>query len=174
MKYPSQIIDWLGKKITLTWIKLDRDSDLNKFKPITQAYGVCFNDEGEILILDQKGDEEWTLPGGTVEPGETPKETLTREVMEEADVTLTDILVLGVQRVDDPSNTGPKGKSHYQARFVARIDQILPQTVDPAEGRVHQRKFVPNTQINQYIKWGSTGKAIFADALKVWRSHDKS
>lgn len=104
MKYPHQTIDWAGRKVTF------------------------FN--REILILDQKGNGEWTLPGGTVEEGETPVETLTRDVMEEADVTLKNISVLGVQKVDDPQNSGPKGKLHYQARFVARVDQIQPQTVE--------------------------------------------
>ncbi len=53
MKHPSQTIDWADRKVTLTWIKLKADSDLIQFQPITQAYGICFNDKGEILILNQ-------------------------------------------------------------------------------------------------------------------------
>lgn len=168
MKYPHQTIDWAGRKVTLTWIRLEKDSDLAQFQPVTQAYGICFNDKREILILDQKGNGEWTLPGGTVEDGETPVQTLIREVMEEADVTLKNISTLGVQRVDDPQNSGPKGKLHYQARFVARVDQILSQTVDPAKGRVHERKFVSISDANKFIHWGNTGKTIFSDAASIY------
>lgn len=51
MKYPSQTIDWAGRKVILTWIKLNQDSDLVQFQPVTQAYGICFNNKGEILIF---------------------------------------------------------------------------------------------------------------------------
>ncbi len=161
----TQIIDWKGRKVTLTWIRLANDSDLEQYAPITQCYGICFNQQGEILILDQQGNGTWTLPGGTVEAGETPWQTLEREVMEEAHVTLKDVAVLGVQHVEDPGNEGGKGKDHYQARFVANIDQMLPQTEDPAAGRIHERRFVPGTEVTRYIQWGNTGEAIFADAM---------
>ncbi len=167
--YPSQTIDWASRKVTLTWIKLKDGSDLDKFQPITQAYGLCFNDKKEILILNQKENNEWTLPGGTIEAGESPIVTLTREVLEEADVTLKNISVLGVQRVDDPQNPGPKGKLHFQARFIAKVDQMQPQTIDPAKGRIHERKFVPLSTINKYIHWGNTGEAIFNDAAMEFK-----
>lgn len=162
--FPSQTIDWSGREVTLTWIKLNDDSDLVKFQPITQAYGICFNDKKEILILDQKGDSKWTLPGGTLEVGETPIQTLIREVMEEADITLKNISLLGVQRVEDPQNLDPKEKLHFQVRFIAKVDQIQFQTIDPAKDRIHVRRFVPISAINNCIHWGSTGEALFRDA----------
>lgn len=48
-EYPSKTIDYLGRTVTLTWIKLDSESYLNDYSPITQAYGILFNDRGEIL-----------------------------------------------------------------------------------------------------------------------------
>ncbi len=49
---------------------------------------------------------------------------------------------------------------------MAEVDQVLPQTADPDKGRIHERKFVPHSQINQFVKWGNTGEAMFADAIK--------
>lgn len=158
MNNVSQTFNFDGKEGTFTWIDLDNANDLQKYSPLTQAYAICYNDQGEALVLDQKGDGAWTLPGGTVEPGETTVETLQREVMEEADITITDIKLLGVQEVisDKPM--------HYQTRYIAKIKELLPQTIDPAKGRIHERKFVPISQINEYLKWGLTGQAIFAKA----------
>jgi len=162
--HPSQTISWQGHPITLTWIELTGKADPNSFTPITQAYGICFNTAGEILVLDQKGNHTWTLPGGHVEPGETPEQALTREIMEEADVTVKNIRLLGFQQVDD---SGSGETPYYQARYVATVDQILPQTPDPAMGRIHERRFVPAAKINDYIKWGITGTATFASATNL-------
>lgn len=156
MNSPTKTIDWNGRKITMTWMNV---------VPTTQAYCICFNERDEILILDQKGDHTWTLPGGTVEEDETLEQTLIREVGEEADVTIKNIQLLGIQRVDDPEKRG----THFQARYIAKIDKILPQTIDLALGRIHERKWVPSSEVTKYIKWGDTGDAIFADAINVYK-----
>ena len=54
--------------------------------PITQVYGVCFK-EGKVLVILEQG-KKWNIPGGTPERGETPIQTLLREVDEEASVTV--------------------------------------------------------------------------------------
>lgn len=165
MDYPTQTINWKGTKFAFTWIKREDDFDLSSLSPITQAYGVCITNDGMAVILDQKGDGTWTLPGGTVETGEKPVETLIREVMEEADIELDTVVLVGSQKVES------EGKTYFQTRFVARVTKILPQTTDPAMGRIHERKLVPVTDITSYVKWGNTGDAMFADALEKARKH---
>ena len=57
---------------------------------------ILENDKGEILLYlrDNKPDipfpNHWDLFGGHVEEGETPEESLLREVKEELDINLTD------------------------------------------------------------------------------------
>ena len=170
MEPVSKTIDWFGRQITLTWIESHDSSELLKYFPITQCYSICFNNRGEILILDQEGKGEWTLPGGTVEEEETPRETLDREIFEEADVTVADVQLLGVQRVEDPQNSDAHKHTHYQARYVALVDQVLPQTPDPAKNRIHERSFIPSSEVTKYIKWGITGEAIFASAIELFKS----
>lgn len=137
-----------GEKTTfVTWIPCN-ESDLKKFTPITQAYGICLDDNKNVLII--KGDPKWgwALPGGTPEPGETLRETLVRELQEEADVTVKDISFLGLQKVEN------KEKILYQSRWLAKIDSVLPQTVDPAKGVILKRKFVPFKDLRNWVKWG--------------------
>jgi NUDIX domain len=46
---------------------------------VTQASGLCFDPGGRVVLV-QLDDGFWTLPGGEVEPDETPLDTLLREV----------------------------------------------------------------------------------------------
>ena len=52
------------------------------------------NEKGEpIIFATQRGYGEWKgwweIPGGKIEPGETPQEALKREIMEELDTEIT-------------------------------------------------------------------------------------
>jgi 8-oxo-dGTP diphosphatase len=53
---------------------------------------VLVNEEGKILIARRKREKSlggyWEFPGGKIEPGEDPKESLYRELMEEMNVEI--------------------------------------------------------------------------------------
>jgi 8-oxo-dGTP diphosphatase len=161
MKYPQNIWKWQGKKVLSIWI---RTSDIKKYHPIEQVYGIVFNNIGKILIA-RCGNNSWNLPGGHPEKGESYEETLKRELLEEADVEIENIIPLGVQKAISGNDIK---KAVYQARFVASIKRILPQTPDPANGNIWQRIFVPADKVNSYIKWGEVGKAMFKDAIELY------
>src|SRR5262249_56537076 len=48
------------------------------------AFALLLDDDGRVLCVKQNyGAREWTLPGGRVEPNESPLAALHREIMEE-------------------------------------------------------------------------------------------
>jgi hypothetical protein len=47
------------------------------------AFAVIFNERGEVLLCLRRDLPLWNLPGGGVEPGESPREAVVREVREE-------------------------------------------------------------------------------------------
>jgi 8-oxo-dGTP diphosphatase len=49
--------------------------------------GVVRNDAGEILLVRRADNGAWSLPSGTVEPGEQPADAVLREIDEETGVT---------------------------------------------------------------------------------------
>lgn len=163
MTFPQDTYLYKGTRVTNTWIKTE---DIESFSPITQVYGIVFNDNGEILICRESKDGSWQIPGGHPEKDETIEETLQRELFEEVDVEIKNIKPIGVQKVtflDDPD----KNKAIYQVRCIARLKKLLPQTSDPASGHTWERKFVPANKITDYVKWGKTGEAIFKDAIEL-------
>lgn len=143
--------------------------DTTNLTPVTQVYGIVFNENKEILIVRANDNDKWQIPGGTPEGNETWEETLNRELIEEADVTIKNAAFLGAQKVEDDINGVPTLVS-YQLRYFGILDQLLDQTIDPdvTKNLIWQRKFVPASEINEYVKWGDLGKAMFNDAIKMF------
>ncbi|MGM5481706.1 MAG: NUDIX hydrolase [Nanobdellota archaeon] len=141
----------------------DTDSH-ESFDNITQSYALCFNEKGHILIIRSKGfgSYNWTLPGGSIEEGETPEKTLHRELMEEADVELSNFVLLGGQvcyLLDLPEE-----KPMTQLRYVGIIKKLHPQTPDPDNGYVSERKFVSPERFIDYVDWGVVGEHLLKRA----------
>lgn len=55
-----------------------------------RAVGILFNDQNEVLLMLRRknGKSYATLPGGGIEPGETPAEACARELLEEVNLTV--------------------------------------------------------------------------------------
>lgn len=102
------------------------------------AAGVALmNGAGEILLLERH-DGEWDLPGGHLEPGESLAETAARELLEETGLTVGTLQLLCVMlgeeafhkghnayyvtalfRADAPSNALKLSEEHVDGRFYA-------------------------------------------------------
>lgn len=153
-----------SQEYNLTWI---RANSLEGYSPIKQVSGICFDNNGQILIARSNPKSRWQLPGGHPEKDETVTQTLKRELLEEVDTKVKNIKILGVQKVEVP---GQPGKTHYQVRCVCEIEKLLPQTVDPDNNNEWERKLVPAKKVTNYIKWSKLGRTIFSDALKLYQN----
>ena len=86
--------------------------------------------DGRVLMVhersDRSGREWWTLPGGGIEPGETPEEAVRREVLEEVGLVVEETLYL----LDTPY---PSGMTSVFAVTVADGEPVLGVAVDGPE-----------------------------------------
>jgi 8-oxo-dGTP diphosphatase len=64
---------------------------------ITAAFALAF--EGDRLLVAHLANRGWDIPGGHLEPGETPVEAMRREVYEETRVRLDSIELIGHQKM---------------------------------------------------------------------------
>jgi ADP-ribose pyrophosphatase YjhB (NUDIX family) len=157
-------IHWEGRTVTATW-------QPPPFRPsrrlTTQALGLCFTDDGQIVLVTNDG-ANWTLPGGHPESGETLEATLVREVSEEACARVVESVYIGCQRVDDPQRTdGPA--LYYQARFWARVE------LDPFVQRheTSARRLVAPDDFLNGLAWGfaASARIILDEGLRIERQH---
>lgn len=51
--------------------------------PLLICRAAVFNEEEQILMVREVADDNWTLPGGWIDVGESPREAAEREVWEE-------------------------------------------------------------------------------------------
>lgn len=108
--------------------KLNNVDDLIEFgdKPDAQfinrpsAYAIIPNDHGQILALNVGGNIH--LPGGGIDEGENPEETIKREALEEAGCNITDLKYIGkANQYFKTSKIGPLRKSgvFYFAKLLS-------------------------------------------------------
>lgn len=76
---------------------------------------LVYNDIGQVLILESKWGY-WDLPGGRLEYGESPEETLLREVKEETDMVVEIENLHTIQTVIlDRLHRNPPEMIHYSS-----------------------------------------------------------
>ena len=106
-----------NKLVTFTFLGRDM---LPSFNEVTSVMAIPFTESGELVIIDLYN-RGWDFPGGHVDPGETsPQQTLRREVMEEASMTLHSpyfVQAVGSDYFDD--------KASYMLFYTAYVDELL-------------------------------------------------
>jgi mutator protein MutT len=66
------------------------------FRPKTSGARCVISYDREILLIrNTYGQQNWTVPGGRIDTGETPEEAVRREVQEEVGITLGEVRFIG-------------------------------------------------------------------------------
>ena len=155
--------DWDGIPYDCEWFD---DTDFESLDKVTQAYGVVFDDDGKICVVNVRHNENgWCLPGGGPEDcDENFEATLIREIDEEADLDIKEIKRIGYVRA------GPRGKPEEAScfiRYIAKVDKIKEQSEDPAHGKIPLRKFVSQEEFVDVLNWGDAGHIHLKKALEA-------
>ncbi len=157
----KQNLNWSdGKVYKLVWRDCDSFEEI-KDKKLQQSYGVCFYKNK--LVIGGNGNNKWGLIGGHIENGETPEETLIREVQEESNMRVIKQIPIGYQEVINPD-----GAIDYQLRSFCLVEPIGQFVSDPA-GSVTEIKLIDPKDYKKYFDWGKIGDRIMKRAMEILR-----
>jgi ADP-ribose pyrophosphatase YjhB (NUDIX family) len=88
--------------------------------PKVDVRGVVFNEDGKILMVQERWDGRWSLPGGWADIGLSPAEVAVKEVREEAGYTVETVKLLAA--LDKKFYPHPASAYHvYKLFFLCRI-----------------------------------------------------
>jgi len=96
-------------------------SDLDA--PLTHSL-VVVKCQDKFLMMFNKWRKSWELPGGVIEPGESPKDCALRELFEETNQKINHIEFIGLMKFHlQPSFHGPE-RTEYGALFYAELSEL--------------------------------------------------
>ena len=96
----------------------DTATSQHRLPHIKVAAGVIYDPEGRVLVCrrgygkNPDTDGRWEFPGGKIEPGETSRDTIVRELREELDIEVAPLRVLAIIEHSYPTFT-------VQLHFIA-------------------------------------------------------
>ncbi len=64
--------------------------------PISAGDAAVIDDEGRILLIRRADNHKWAMPGGAMAVGETPAQSVVREVFEETGVRCEPVALVGI------------------------------------------------------------------------------
>lgn len=143
------------------------------------ARAIIFNEQHRLLVFErerqhglfQKLHRYYSIPGGGMEPGETPEQAVVRELREEMLVDIVPEILL-IHQIDEPD-----GRENFY--FLAHIVTGSPIFNLASEEAVRSRPFLKNTY---KIAWSDLDDPLLAyyesyaqvaAQLKAWLDVDK-
>jgi len=103
------------------------------------AFAFAF--QGERMLFTRLVNRGWDIPGGHIEPGESPAQAAVRETLEEAAVLVEPVRLIGVQELEVFGELPRDGWSRQlgaQVFYLCRVVELRPFT---STDEAHERGF---------------------------------
>lgn len=153
--------NWAGQSFPIVYHDTD-DFSVLPTAQCRQVYGVCFCG-GQMIIGQRSKNQQWGIIGGTIEPSETYKQTLAREIEEESNMKILAALPVGYQIIYEPT------KTICQLRYVAVVEPFGPFIADPDEG-ITAIKLIDPAEYRNYFDWGQIGARIIQRSYELYQT----
>jgi 8-oxo-dGTP pyrophosphatase MutT (NUDIX family) len=135
----------------------------NRIVPAASA--VVVDNEGNILLQQRRDNDLWALPGGTMEIGESIRETVIREVKEETGFDVQPEYTVGIY--SDPKHvitfSDGEVRQEFSICFACRIIGGRLQTSDES----YEVRFILPQEIEQ-LKMHPSIRQRIKDYLQHW------
>jgi ADP-ribose pyrophosphatase YjhB (NUDIX family) len=100
--------------------ELGRDSGYAT--PKIDVRGAIFDDHERVLLMREKTDGMWSLPGGWADPGDAPSTAVTREILEETGYHASAVKLIACWDRELQAHPPPLPVHVYKLFFLCRRD----------------------------------------------------
>lgn len=119
------------------------------YTPRPGAYGLIAGEGDRLLVIEQRGD--FILPGGGLDPGETPEQALVREMLEETGHALS----VGAKLCEAREFAYELDyETHFEKLCVFFRAELGPKTTEPVE-LDHTMVWMPRAEAAERLSKGS-------------------
>jgi ADP-ribose pyrophosphatase YjhB (NUDIX family) len=101
-------------------MELGRDSGYAT--PKIDVRGAIFDDQERVLLMRERTDGRWSLPGGWADPGDAPSAAVTREIVEETGYHSSAVKLIACWDREVQGNPPPLPVHVYKLFFLCRSD----------------------------------------------------
>jgi ADP-ribose pyrophosphatase YjhB (NUDIX family) len=103
-------------------LALELGRDAGYATPKVDVRGAVFDDHERVLLMRERTDGRWSLPGGWAEPGDAPSAAVTREILEETGYHSSAVKLISCWDRDLQDNPPPLPVHVYKLFFLCRRD----------------------------------------------------
>jgi ADP-ribose pyrophosphatase YjhB (NUDIX family) len=136
------------------------DPDAPEANSLVPSVNVgVINEGGEVLLIRRTDNENWALPGGAMDIGETIADAGVRETREETGIDCEIVRLVGVY-------TNPRHVMHYTSNDEVRQECSLVFAARPTGGEPttssesREVRWVPPSEIDEYTMHGSMRQRV--------------
>jgi len=107
-----------GRSAAELAVELGRDSGYAT--PKIDVRGAMFDDDERVLLMRERIDGRWSLPGGWADPGDAPSAAVTREILEETGYQSSAVKLIACWDRELQDNPPPLPVHVYKLFFLCR------------------------------------------------------
>ncbi len=103
-------------------LAMELGRDVGYATPKIEVRGVIFDDDERVLLMREKIDGRWSVPGGWADPGDPPSAAVTREILEESGYPSSAVKLIACWDRELQGNPPPLLVHVYKLFFLCRRD----------------------------------------------------
>jgi ADP-ribose pyrophosphatase YjhB (NUDIX family) len=121
--------------------------------PKVDVRGAVFRDDA-ILLVKEASDLGWSLPGGWADVGESPREAVEREVLEESGYGVRAVKLIGLYERDRRADR-PHVWHIWKVAFLCELEdgEQLPLGAETTDARFFARNELPRLRYSRASEW---------------------